>query len=65
MVDHWIRYYIYHCLGMLLSKLRQWQVRVRHLYQRYAYFPVTSTLSGAQSCSFVLAISYYAFLPML
>ena len=63
-VHHWICYHFHHRPGMLVSKLRKWQVCVRHLYKWYAKIRVVPSiplpdfdlenLSAAYTCIFFL-----------
>ena len=37
-VNFWIRHHLYHCLGLLVSKLRKWPLCFRHLHKRYVNY---------------------------
>lgn len=49
-VDNWIRHHLYHSPGMLVSRLRQWQICFCNFYKWYAYFRTISFLLSISEC---------------
>ena len=63
LVNHRIHHHLYHSLGMLVSKLREWQIRLHYIHQWCAIDPVMSPFLSASEFQKILrrlSVSYTA-----